>query len=325
MFVVDGFTTLYYVAPMASYYKRKDSPYYWVGVMRPDGRRKYRATKIRHDQPGALRRILEYVRGLEKEEQMARNEDGRQLFKVWVPAFLDEFQREGTRRRYQVAWRHLDAAMAKEYGWRACTRNSAILELKVLGRIMTEAVRKGYIFANPCYHMGLRKDPAREKREITKEEERRIVEALKEAPEWMRDSFMIAMKQGCRLKEVQVPVERVDLEHDTIRFLGKGGRMHEAPLHRDIRPIAEKAMREGRSSLVKLPGNASKQWCQFFDDLGMPDLSFHCTRVTVVTRLARAGFSEGQCMQNVGHASELVHAIYRKLKARDVAQLGDVL
>ena len=33
MFVVDGFTTLYYVAPMASYYKRKDSPYYWVGVM----------------------------------------------------------------------------------------------------------------------------------------------------------------------------------------------------------------------------------------------------------------------------------------------------
>lgn len=108
MFVVDGFTTLYYVSPMASYYKRKDSPYYWVGVMRPDGRRKYRATKIRHDQPGALRRILEYVRGLEKEEQMARNEDGRQLFKAWVPAFLEEFQREGTRRRYQVAWRHLD-------------------------------------------------------------------------------------------------------------------------------------------------------------------------------------------------------------------------
>lgn len=107
MFVVDGFTTLYYVASMASYYKRKDSPYYWVGVMRPDGRRKYRATKIRHDQPGALRRILEYVQGLEKEEQMARNEDGRQLFKVWVPAFLDEFQREGTRRRYQVAWKHL--------------------------------------------------------------------------------------------------------------------------------------------------------------------------------------------------------------------------
>ena len=85
---------------------------------------------------------------------------------------------------------------------------------------------------------------------------------------------------------VMETVERVDLEHDTIRFLGKGGRMHEAPLHRDVRPIAEKAMREGRSSLVKLPGNASKQWCQFFDDLGMPDLSFHCTRVTVVTRLA---------------------------------------
>ena len=71
---------------MASYYKRKDSPYYWVGVMRPDGRRKYRATKIRHDQPGALRRILEYVRGLEKEEHMARNEDGRQLFKAWERA-----------------------------------------------------------------------------------------------------------------------------------------------------------------------------------------------------------------------------------------------
>ena len=53
MFVVDGFTTLYYVAPMASYYKRKDSPYYWVGVMRPDGRRKYRA---KHSLPDLCRR-----------------------------------------------------------------------------------------------------------------------------------------------------------------------------------------------------------------------------------------------------------------------------
>ena len=52
---------------------------------------------------------------------------------------------------------------------------------------------------------------------------------------------------------------------------------------------------------------------------------FHDCHEAGMTRLARAGFSEGQCMQYVGHASELVHAIYRKLKARDVAQLGDVL
>ncbi|MEG0587935.1 MAG: site-specific integrase [Akkermansia sp.] len=324
---------------MASYYKRSDSPFYWLRLKRADGSRCGRATKIRHDAPGALRKVVALVNEETKKEAVFRSQESQEHFKTWVLAFFDrEYKNESTRVRYRTAWNHLslffnlrhvvhpgevsysivqdyilwrmDTKMKELYKWRTCTKNCAIVECKVLSRVMTEAVRLGYIFANPCVSMGLKRNPPAEKREITPQEE---------------DIIMGALKQGCRLSEVQVPVEYIDLQNGVIKFLGKGHRWHEAPLHKDVRPIAEDAITKGQSLICKLPVKASGIWSHFFDSLGMKGLTFHCTRVTVVTRLARAGFSEAQSMQYVGHSSSVVHAIYRKLRARDVISLGEAL
>ena len=57
----------------------------------------------------------------------------------------------------------------------------------------------------------------------------------------------------------------------------------------------------------------------------MKHLTFHSTRVTVVTRLARAGESKPKVMAYVGHASETVNDVYLRLSAPDVADLSSHL
>lgn len=97
------------------------------------------------------------------------------------------------------------------------------------------------------------------------------------------------------------------------------------PLHSDLIPIITRRRASGAKTLVDLPKSPSKEWINFFTRCGFHDLCFHCLRVTVITRFAQADVTAEKAMQYVGHCSALVHAIYRKLKPRDVAQLGDFL
>ena len=69
----------------------------------------------------------------------------------------------------------------------------------------------------------------------------------------------------------------------------------------------------------------AKKWRQFFRRIGLPHLSFHCTRVTVATKFARSGVPISQAKAYIGHASDTVHAIYQRLTPADVAHLGAVL
>lgn len=142
---------------------------------------------------------------------------------------------------------------------------------------------------------------------------------------WMEESFLVAMRQGCRLREIQVPMDRIDVKGMVITFKVKGGKLHAAPLHKDLLPLVKKAKAEKRVCLVELPEQPSPRWQKFFNAIGLGHLCFHCTRVSVVTRLCEAGFSESQTMAYVGHASEAVHAVYRKMRPVAVAKLGDVL
>jgi len=70
---------------------------------------------------------------------------------------------------------------------------------------------------------------------------------------------------------------------------------------------------------------SSHLWIAVLMLLDLPHLSFHCTRVTVVTRIARKGYCMAQAKAYVGHASDTVHAIYQRLTPPDVCHLGAVL
>ena len=348
--------TAFYILFVASSYRRAGSRFYWVSYLGPDGRRVAKSSGIPVDDPGSAKRIRAYVAALVEQERGLVVEVGAE-FRAWVRAFLERKHRQQakTLRRYLNAWAHWELffsqrkirhpnqvtySLVHDYmAWRTnpvlaaeqqrrCGRwNSAIFDVKVLSSTMQEAVRRGFVLANPCVRLGIKREPVKEKPEITKEQELEILRLLAAKPQarWMHDAFMVAMRQGCRLMECRVPLESIDLQAGTVVFQTKGARVHVMPLHRDLRGMVEEALAQGRRVLVDVPPQASVRFQEFFAEAGFPDLTFHCTRVTVVTRLCRAGFSESQTMAYVGHSSVLVHRIYKRLRAPDVRHLGDAL
>jgi integrase len=327
---------------MASFFKRAGSPFYQLKVKR-GGEWVMQSSGIRVDAVDGLRRIKK----LAHEESAKEMEQHSSHGWGWVPVFL-RTQFGGSPKtliRYAEAWTALEVYLAEKkiYGprevthtlclgypdWRVqsdkmkpCKWNTALTELKVFSRILSGAIQREMIHANPCFRLGLRRRDVHVKPEITAAEQKVIESALRHERPWMRDSWTIAMCQGVRLNETNCPLSRIDLKMGTISVIGKGGHVHTAPLHPQVAVIARTAIKVGRDTLLDiLPKKASLRWSRFFDKLGMKHLTFHSTRVTVVTRLARAGESKPKVMAYVGHASETVNDVYMRLSAPDVAGL----
>ena len=141
----------------------------------------------------------------------------------------------------------------------------------------------------------------------------------------MQESWPVAMRRGCRISETACPLRQIDRKQKAISFIAKGNRIHTAPLHEDLLGLVDKAFRKKRETVVNLPIYAPKKWSQFLKRIGLGHLSFNCTRVTVVTKLARNGYTSSQAKAYVGHASDTVHAIYQRLSPTDVRGLGAAL
>lgn len=337
---------------MASYFIRPDSRYYWIRYKTPSGTWGQRSSGIVIADPGAKRKIAQQVADETAKEDF-QDSDGSAMLTRWVPAWIEYKYKKNKKSvsRAKNAWAHLSVffedrdikhpgevtyAVAHDFmRWRTTKKvgkkiaawNTAITEVRFLGAIMQEALRRGWIIANPCAKLCLQKEDPAPKRVISREEEELIFRELRERgkPKWMEESFLVAIKQGCRMREVEVPLSRIDTEAMTITFWVKGGRFHTAPLHPDLLPLVARAKAEKRETLVSLPAQTSPRWSEFFELIKLEGLCFHCTRVTVVTRLCEAGFSESQTMAYVGHASELVHALYRKMRPSAVAGLCNAL
>jgi len=281
------------------------------------------------------------------------NSEGKNaVFSSWVSVWIDyNFKNAMTLRRYHGVWPHLvifldlhkvkhpaqmTYQLAHEYmRWRSsgdcapnvrpCAWNTALTELRVLSAVMQESVRRGYIMASPMARLGISRRDTKQKREMTAEEIATIEQNLPGAVEWIRDAWLVAMKQGCRLSECAVPVSRINESEGEITFHLKGGKEHAAPLHRDLLPLVRRAKKRKSGLLVEFPPSHSRGFVNWLKSIGVDGVSFHYIRVTVITRLARAGYSEQKTMAYIGHSSAEVHAIYTKLKSRDVRDLGDVL
>jgi integrase len=343
---------LHHATQMASFYCRNGSPFYWILFQKSDGTWGGKSSAVRRTADGARRKIKQLVaQETMRERTFSAATGGTNRFDAWVPQFLQQrYSNEKTLIRYVAAWSavstyltHANITSPSQVTYKLCvdyptsrTRppkelmkarsfNTALTELKVFSAIMQEAVRRDYINANPALRLGLRRRPAKQKPEITVAEQRQIEAALAGEPEWMRNCWLVAMRQGCRLSETAVPLREIDLKAATITFRGKGGRVHAAPMHADLRPLARGAIRAKRTVLVELPKYPAKAWFRLFRRNGLRHLSFHSTRVTVVTRLARAHHPIYETKAYVGHASDTVHAIYQRLAPPDVRHLGVAL
>lgn len=329
----------------ASVYRRSGSPYWWCSFLDPDtGKRRSQSTKIVVDDPGSRARAREWANERSKIAIDAGPTDAS-AWPTWVPQFLKEhYVNPASIKISRICWRrwfdflvrkklrvpravtlnHV-LSYAAERRSEGITANTVGTEIAYFSRIMVEAVRRGFCPTNPCSRHGLRRSTPKEKREITPEEDAIIREALKAEPEWMRISYEIAMAQGCRLHETSLPLSDIDEKRRVITFRVKGGRDHGTALHPKLLPLIKRLRDAGRKTTCDLPAQASLRWHEFFKKHGMTHLSFHCTRVTVVTRLARAGVPLAQAMAFVGHSSSLVHRLYTRLRPADLSLATDAL
>ncbi|MGN6554586.1 MAG: hypothetical protein ACTHLW_12830, partial [Verrucomicrobiota bacterium] len=281
---------------MASLYRRKGSPYFWLKYRAQDGSVKQVSTGCSLSSQPEVRRAkqMEAQKSLEE----LQYGDSRKLKEgwQWVDEYLDaRYQSNAlSLERYQSAWASLKmfieeksikspAALLRQHcfdyvAWRkkpdkskgkykACL-NTALVEIKVLRIVMQEAVVRGMAAGNPCYKLGIKQDKPKEKPELTEDQcalIRREILKVEDAFErtMLATSFEIARYQGCRLSETRLnPMTDVDIANRRIRFYVKGGKEHSTLLHEKLVPFFTKLQADGcvETWTVPLERTKSRQW-----------------------------------------------------------------
>ena len=220
------------------------------------------------------------------------------------------------------------ALQQKEKSGRFPLRNTALYDLRILGKIMQEAVERGFAVSNPARRLKLKRDAVKVKPEMRDPDIAKLRAVLADKPEWMRASFEIAIHTGLRFQETRIDLfTNVDFEAETIFIEDpKGGkkRAFSIDLPSGLRPLLEGMRDRGQRwtwthdrQKNELP--PSLQWRAAFDAAGLPaPFSFHCSRVTYITRGCRAGVPETIMMKMVNHASREISRIYQRLTVDDV-------
>ena len=241
--------------------------------------------------------------------------------------------------QHVVAFVHWREQQVKKQSGRKVSRNTALHNVKVLSRLMREAVRRGYAQGNPCVKLSEDVPPAPvpEKPEYTDEDIAKVrAELARRAKigrpsDWMPIAFEIALAQGCRLSATQIPLHKIDFERWTMRLAEKGDQDFTVPVNPNIRPLLLRLRAEGRKETCVLPRFASRNFSRVLRAAGltapegMGHHTFHSTRVTLISRGARAGISEQKMMKVVHHGNWAVHKRYTKLQPADVADVYPAL
>ena len=127
-------------------------------------------------------------------------------------------------------------------------------------------------------------------------------------------------------KETGIKVRYDNFDTNEITFTIKRGTRHTTALHPALKPMLKRLKATGQERTFDWHGNMSRDWARLFRRIGLKGYSFHCTRVTVVTLLARSGnVSEQQAMRFIGHANEPIHRIYQRLRTSDLKACVDAV
>ena len=335
---------------MASVFVRPKSRFYWVNFRDPGtGRIVRRSTGVDTRAPEARRQAKRIEAEYTQREMAAPRVLEPERWEAWAGDYLARryvdrpksalnsryaltdllayFRERGLRTPRMVSY--ADAAGFVPWRTSGATlksvgHNTALLRFNFFRVLMAEAVRRGFAPGNPCREVEVRKRAPKQKEEITAEHEQMILAALGHEPRWMHEQFLVLMRQGVRLSETLVPLEQIDTERMKITFKLKGGKMHTAALHPELLPLITQARTERRTTLIETAPSAAAVWCNFFKKHGLPSAarpySAHCTRVTVITRLLRAGHPVAKVCAFIGH-TEAVNRIYRRLNSSDAEDL----
>ena len=330
---------------MASIYIRKDSPTFWIRFKDESGKWLSKGTRFRRDNPGDRRQAELLARKFSHEEGI-KNYDHKQNgggLEWVVPWLADRYKNGNTLANYLRYWRRISGFLTKNslnspdqlryqtaLDYRAARisdgigTNTSIHELKFLGVIMGEAVKRGMLTANPISKLGMRRDKPKEKLPWTDEQIRMVMNALWAAPEWIQVTFWLGLYQAARLRQCAVPLTDINIARRRITYrITKGDKPFTQPLDEGIiaplSKIIEARRKAGATLLCDLPPLPSVEWREFLDVLGLKTLCHHGLRVTWITRAASGGnVSVSLAKRYVNHGSTAVHEIYQKLCADDL-------
>lgn len=336
-------------------YERADSPFVWIQYADARSIKRYQKTPIRKDDPDKALKIAKALNRVEA-DLLANKPQQSNASWNWVADYLR--QRYAAKKRtahiYRIHWDWLsgymiDAQIAgpgqldragvfayvdwrtgqtKEKSGRHPQLNTALGELKLLGLVMDEAVRRGLAADNPARKLGIEREEPALKPEMEDAEIETIYRADK--PDWMRKSFHIGLHTALRFSDTAIERNRVNwTAKEIVIDKPKGGRKRafSIQIYPTIRPMIEEFMDSGDKVLWSLPAKERTltgiYWMRFFRALGLAHLCFHCTRVTFITRGARNGVPEGAMMKMVNHASKEIHRIYQRIASSDALRYRD--
>ena len=155
---------------MASIYRKKNSPFWFIQFIDSDGKRRNKSSGFRADDASQTAQARALRAQLEAKELSRSGISTEGQWDAWVPNFFERHcESQRTLERYMDAWKWLGLWLqirkfhsardvtyrhALEYiDWRTTYRkksgktvgrNTAILELKILAMLMNEAVRLGH-------------------------------------------------------------------------------------------------------------------------------------------------------------------------------------
>jgi len=346
---------------MAFLFKQPKSPFWWIRFRDPKtGRARRESTGYRIGVGHDTRKAREVMAIKTMAECTISKSTVKEAWDVWVTDFLNRRYNNNNhnKQRYHAGWKtirlYLDEKkitlprqLTREHclqypEWRTAPdnqkgkykagQNTALLELKILGVVMRDAVIRGFAPANPCYKLELKKAPRRISPEFTDDQLAQILEAIDREPEPMRtcfrNSFLVARWHGVRLNETRLnPMTDVEIwtegttKHGLVRFKQKGAQYTTKSLHPELIPLFEDLRAKGLTETYPAIQWGNK-WFRFLKRAGIkgasPNACFHSLRVTVASRMARNNVPIRKAMEYLTHASTTVHSAYVRWRPEDV-------
>lgn len=172
-------------------------------------------------------------------------------------------------------------------------------------------------------------------RYLTVDEEKRLLDAIKERSQPVHDIAIVSLDCGLRFKEVAgLTWSCVDLDQRVIRVLDSKGRDRFVPMTDRVKGLFE-SMEQGSPSDFIFPARGGKRRQQIpssfvravvdaklNDGIENPKMraSFHTLRHTYASRLVQAGADLYRVQRLLGHSTPIMTARYSKLADADLKQ-----
>jgi integrase len=191
-------------------------------------------------------------------------------------------------------------------------RRQADYAWSVLARVLSWALNRGIVTANPCAHGGRLYHGSRRENIWTAADE---IVFLKKAPAHLHLPLMLALWTGQRQGDLlRLPWSAYDGTHIRLRQSKTGARVV-IPVGAPLKAMLDAVAKRSTIMLTNSEGKPwtsdgfRSSWRRACAAVGVVGVTFHDLRGTAVTRLAIAGCTEAEIATITGHSLHSVRAI----------------